>query len=95
MFVMAAVVMAGAVAIDDCAAQILLHQLGDGQLGCAAVNTYAELVEQLYCSSTQTSADDVGATVGSDESRQDTMLVFGSFEYLGRSDLASNDSDDS
>ena len=95
MFVMTAVVMACAVAIDDGAAQILLHQLGDGQLGRAAVNTYAELVEQFYCTGTQTSADDVSATLGSDESRQHAMLVFGSFENLGRSDLTGNDSDDS
>ena len=92
---MAAVMLAGAVAIDEGAVEILFHELCNRKLGSSAMNLYAELVEQFYSSCTKTFADDVGAIVGGDKTRQNTMLMLGSFEYLGLCDHAGNDSYDS
>lgn len=92
---MAAVVLAGAVAIDDGAVEVLLDDLSDGKFGSAAMNFYAELVEQFDSSCTKTSADDVGAIVGGDETRQNTMLMLGSFENLSVGDHTGDDSYDS
>lgn len=95
MFVVAAVVLAGAVTIDEGAVEVLFHDLCNRKLGSSAMNFYAELVEQFYSSCTKTSADDIGAIVGGDETRQNTMLMFGSFENLSVGDHAGDDSYDS
>ena len=95
MFVVAAVVLAGAVAIDEGAVEILFHDLCNRKLRSSAMNFYAELVEQFYSSYPQSSADDVGAIVGGDETRQNTMFMLGSFENLSVGDHAGDDSYDS
>lgn len=95
MFMMTAVMLAGAVAIDEGAVEVLLDDLSDGKFGSAAMNAYSKLVEQFDSSCTKTSADDVGAIVGGDETRQNTMLMLGSFENLSVGDHAGDDSYDS
>ena len=94
MFVMTAVVRACAVAKDNRAVEILLHDLRYRKLRSSAMNLYSELVEQFNCTGTNTSTDDIGAIETGEETRQYTMFMLWCLEHFGRSDHTCYDSKD-
>ena len=71
----AAVVMASGVAINHGSGQIARNDFVDGQSRGTAVQSDAQLVEQLDGAAADAATDDIGAALGSKEARHGTMLV--------------------
>ena len=71
----AIVVMAGGVAINHGSGEIARNDLVDRHSGCSAMQGDAQLVEQLDGTATNAATDDIGATLGSEETRHGAMLV--------------------
>ncbi len=71
----AIVVMAGGVAINHGSGEIARNDLVDRHSGRSAMQGDAQLVEQLDSATTNAATDDIGATLGSEETRHGAMLV--------------------
>lgn len=78
----AAVVVAAAVAVNDLSAEILLEQSINRKLGSTGMDLDAHLVEHVHGSGAKTSADDVRAALGGDETRHRAVLVLRCFQSL-------------
>jgi len=85
---------AGTVTIDNGSTEILFNNLLNWKLWCATMNLDSKLIEQFYSTTTQTTADDVGAVVLSNEAWHGTMCMLGSCEYFCLRNLACYDSED-
>ena len=71
----AAVMMASGVAINHGSGEIARNDFVDGQSRGTAVQSDAQLVEQLDGAATNAATDDIGATLGSEETRHGAMLM--------------------
>ena len=71
----AAVVMAGGVAINHGPGEIARNDFVDRHSGRSAMQGDAQLVEQLDGAATNAATDDIGATLGSEETWHGAMLV--------------------
>lgn len=71
----AIVVMASGIAINHGAGEIARNDFVDGHGRGTAVQADAQLVEQLDGTATNTTTDDISATLGSKETRYGTMLM--------------------
>ena len=71
----AAVVMAGGVAINHGPGEIARNDFVDRHSGRSTMQGDAQLVEQLDGTATNAATDDIGATLGSEETRHGAMLM--------------------
>ena len=78
----AAVVVAAAVAVNDLSAEILPEQSINRKLGSTCMDLDAHLVEHVHGSGAKTSAEDVRAALGGDETRHRAVLVLRCFQSL-------------